>query len=65
MATQGVKDQPKPAFRKMQNKPEPDKTLPSVTDAPSIKLVPKPWQAPRPPIITGSAKPSPYIKPPK
>jgi hypothetical protein len=43
----------------------PEKALPSVKDAPSIKLVPKPGQSPRPAIITGTAKPSPFIKPPK
>ena len=51
--------------RKSQRQAAPAKPLASVTDAPSIKLVPKPGQAPRPPIITGSAKPSPFIKPPK
>jgi hypothetical protein len=38
---------------------------PVVKEAGAIKLVPKPGQAPRPPIITGTAPPSPFIKPPK
>jgi len=65
MASQGVKSQAKTATQKRASSKGAEKLLPSVTDAPSIKLAPKPGQAPRPAIITGSAKPSPYIKPPK
>jgi hypothetical protein len=65
LATQGIKDQPKAVAVKKQKKNAAEKPLPTVRDAPSIELAPKPGQAPRPPIITGSAKPSPFIKPPK
>jgi hypothetical protein len=43
----------------------PARPIPGVKDTGVIHLVPKEGQAPRPPIITGTAKPSPFIKPPK
>jgi hypothetical protein len=65
LASQGIKIEAQPATKKTKTQAQPAKPVPSVKDAPSIALVPKPGQAPRPPIITGSAKPSPFIKPPK
>jgi|SRR5579864_2997602 hypothetical protein len=51
--------------REAKEKNPPAKPLSGVKDAGAIHLVPKTGQAPRPPIITGTAKPSPFIKPPK
>jgi hypothetical protein len=65
LASQGIKTEAQAAARKTKAQTAPAKPVPSVKDAPSIALVPKPGQAPRPPIITGSAKPSPFIKRPK
>jgi hypothetical protein len=59
---------PAPQAQKAQQmKPKlvPAKARPIVKDTGAIKLVPKPGQQPRPPIITGTAPPSPFIKPPK
>jgi hypothetical protein len=64
-AAQGNKAEAQTAAKKTKAPVVSAKPVPSVKDAPIIALVPKPGQAPRPPIITGSAKPSPFIKPPK
>jgi hypothetical protein len=53
------------AAQQMKLKVVPEKSHPGVQDTGVIKLVPKPGQQPRPPIITGTAPPSPFIKPPK
>jgi hypothetical protein len=53
------------AAKQLKPKLVPAKAQPGVKDAGAIKLVPKLGQAPRQPIITGTAPPSPFIKPPK
>jgi hypothetical protein len=53
------------AAQQLKPKTVPAKSPPGVKDTGVIKLVPKPGQQPRPPIITGTAPPSPFIKPPK
>jgi hypothetical protein len=65
LASQGIKVEAQAKAQKSKSPAAAAKPALSVKDAPSIALVPKPGQAPRPPIITGSAKPSPFIKPPK